>query len=65
MGPAINEKDCSMKDNDGSEVGITGGKSFAPFVCRAHPQDGDENKQVGHEDDHNGDDLVATMHSTN
>ena len=54
-----------MKDNDGSEVGITGGKSFAPFVCRAHPQDGDENKQVGHEDDHNGDDLVATMHSTN
>ena len=46
-----------MKDNDGSEV--------APFVRRAHPQDGDENKQVGLEDDHNGDDLVATMHSTN
>ena len=57
MGLAINEKDCSMKDNDGSEV--------APFVRRAHPQDGDENKQVGLEDDHNDDDLVATMHSTN
>ena len=63
MGPAINEKDCSVKDNDDSEVGSTGGKSFAPFVCRVHPQDGDENKQVGHEDDRDGDDLIECGHN--
>ena len=52
-----------MKDNDSSEVGSTGGKGFAPSLCRVHPQDGDENKQVGREDDHNGDNLIECGHS--
>ena len=28
LAPAINEKDCSVKDDDGSEVGSTGGKAL-------------------------------------
>ena len=52
-----------MKDNDGSKVGITGGKGFTPSLCRKHPQDDDENKQVGCEDDHNGDNLIESGHN--
>ena len=63
LGLAINEKDCSMKDSDGSKVGSTGGKGFTPSLCRKHPQDDDENKQVGCEDDHNGDNLIEIGHS--
>ena len=52
-----------MKDSDGSKVGSTGGKGFTPSLCRKHPQDDDENKQVGCEDDHNGDNLIEIGHS--
>ena len=52
-----------MEDNNGCEVGGTGGKGFAPSLCRAHPQDGHENKQVGSEDDHSGEDLIEGGHN--
>ena len=50
-----------MTDNDGCKVGSPGGKGFALCLCRAHPQGGDENKQVAHEDDHDGDDLTKNV----
>jgi hypothetical protein len=31
LAPAINEKDCFVKDDDGSEVGRTGGKTLHPL----------------------------------
>ena len=52
-----------MKDNDGCKVGSTGGKGFGLFLCRVHPQDGEEDKQVGGEDDHDGDDLTESGHN--
>ena len=63
MGLAINENDCSMKDNDGCEVGGTGRKGFGYSSCIVHPQHGDENEQVGGEDDHTGYDLIEHGHN--
>lgn len=47
-----------MEDNDDCEVGGTGGKCFAPPLYRAHSQDGNEDKQVGGEDNHNTKALI-------
>lgn len=52
-----------MEDNDDCEVGGTGGKGFAPPLYRAHPQDGDEDKQVGGEDNHNTNTLIEGSHN--
>jgi hypothetical protein len=60
---AINKKDCSMDDSDGCEVGGTGRKCSVSSLCRAHPQDGDKNKQVGGQDDHNGKSLIEIDHN--
>ena len=44
-------------------MGGTGGEGFGPSFHRAHPQDGDENEQVGGEDDHTGQDLIERGHN--
>lgn len=47
-----------MEDHDDCEMGGTGRKGFASPLCRAHLQDGDEDKQIGGEDDHNSENLI-------
>jgi hypothetical protein len=52
-----------MEDNDDCEVRDTSGKCLVPSLCRAHPQDSDENKEVRSENDHIGKGIIENCHN--
>ena len=55
---AVKEKDGSMEDADGCQVGSTGGECFPVPTCRRHPHNSDKNQYIGHQNNHQAARLI-------
>ena len=55
---AEKEKDGSMEEADGCQVGSTGGEGFPAPTCRRHPHDSDKNEYIGHQNNHQAARLI-------